>query len=71
MLNQPFVDGNKRTAYLALVAFLRRNGRPFTGDRLALAQELVAVLTRTDDLDAATARLEAWLRPHVASAGDR
>jgi death-on-curing protein len=27
--NHPFVDGNKRMAFLAMTAFLRRNGVPF------------------------------------------
>jgi death on curing protein len=63
--NQPYVDGNKRTAYMAALVFLRRNGRPFTGDYLAMARELGAVATRTDSLDAATGRFESWLREHT------
>ena len=63
--NQPYVDGNKRTAYIATVVFLRVNGTPLTGDRLAMARELEAVATRTDSLDAATDRFEAWLREHL------
>lgn len=63
--NQPFIDGNKRTGYLAATTFLRVNGRPFTGEPLDLARELEAVATRTDSLDAATARFEAWLRAHT------
>jgi death-on-curing protein len=27
--NHPFVDGNKRIAFIAMVAFLRKNGVPF------------------------------------------
>ncbi len=60
--NQPYVDGNKRTAYIAMLVFLRVNGLPFQGDYLALARELEAVATRTDSLDAATRRFEEWLR---------
>lgn len=63
--NQPFVDGNKRTGYIAAVTFLRVNGRPFTGDPLDLAKELEAVATRTDSLDEAIARFEQWLREHI------
>lgn len=63
--NQPFIDGNKRTAYMAAVTFLRVNGCPFTGEPLDLARELETVATRTDSLDAATARFEAWLREHI------
>ena len=63
--NQPYVDGNKRTAYIAVLVFLRRNGRPYEGDYLALAQQLEAVATRTDSLEAATGRFEGWLREHT------
>jgi death on curing protein len=67
--NQPYVDGNKRTGYIAALVFLRRNGHPFTGDYLEMAQQLEAVATRTDSLDAATGRLENWLRERVAPTG--
>jgi death-on-curing protein len=63
--NQPYVDGNKRTGYIAAVVFLRRNGQPFTGDRLELAHQLEAIARRTDSLAAATGRFEAWLREHI------
>ena len=36
---QAFLDGNKRTAYLALNTFLRMNGLTYIGDRLALARQ--------------------------------
>ena len=62
---QAFVDGNKRTAFIAALVFLRRNGHPFQGDRLEFAKQLEAVAERTDTLEAATARFEAWLRQHV------
>ena len=63
--NQPYVDGNKRTAYIAAQVFLRVNGSPFAGEPLDMARELEAVATRTDSLDAATGRFEAWLRAHT------
>lgn len=59
---QAFLDGNKRTAYAALDVFLRLNSRLFDGNPLALAQQLEAVAERSDSLDAATERFEAWLR---------
>lgn len=65
--SQAFLDGNKRTAFGALRAFLGANGFTFSGDSLHVAEQLEAVATRTDSLDAATARFEAWLRDHVAS----
>jgi death-on-curing protein len=39
--NHPFVDGNKRVAFVALVAFLRLNGVPFRPDP---AEATVAIL---------------------------
>jgi death-on-curing protein len=59
-----FVHGNKRTAYIAGLTFLRANGRriKLDNDGLALARELERVSERTDSLEAATDRFEAWLR---------
>ena len=37
---QAFVDGNKRTGYMALIRFLDLNGFVFTGDGLHLAKYL-------------------------------
>ncbi len=65
---QAFIDGSKRTAYIAALVFLRVNGRPYTGDYLELAQQLEAVAMRTDSLEAATRRFEDWLRPRVGPA---
>src|SRR3954447_6424072 len=64
--NQPFLDGNKRTAYIALTVFLRVNGSPFGGDRMELAAQIEALGTRTDSLEAATERLEVCLRTNTA-----
>jgi death-on-curing protein len=63
--SQAFLDGNKRTAFGALRAFLGANGLTFSGESLPVAEELEAVATRSDSLDAATARFEAWLRERV------
>lgn len=63
---QTFLDGNKRTAFAVLDVFLRLNGRLYEGDAIALAQQLESIATRTDSLEAATARFEAWLREHVS-----
>ncbi len=62
---QAFVDGNKRTAYASLDVFLRLNGLMYVGEPIALAEQLEAVATRDDSLDAATERFEAWLREWV------
>lgn len=63
---QAFLDGNKRTAYVCCEVFLDINGVALTGSPLEMAQELIAVAERDDDLTAATARFEAWLRDHFA-----
>jgi death-on-curing protein len=62
---QAYVDGNKRTAYMAALVFLRLNGQEFRGDYLELAKQLERVAERTDSLEAATERFETWLRVHV------
>lgn len=64
---QAFVDGNKRTAYASLDVFLRLNGLMYIGEPIALAQQLEAVASREDSLDAATDRFEAWLRERVGT----
>jgi death-on-curing protein len=60
--NQPFLDGNRRTALYSLIAFLRLNGHDFAGDPLDLARQLIVVAERTDSLEEATARFAAWVR---------
>jgi antitoxin component of MazEF toxin-antitoxin module len=59
---EPFVDGNERTAYAVAGSFLRVNGYLYDGGPIAFAKQLEAVDERTDSLDAATDRFEAWLR---------
>lgn len=63
--NQPFVDGNKRTAFAACDLFLRMNGHAFAGDPLELAQRLEMVAERAGRLDEATDSFEHWLRGTV------
>jgi death-on-curing protein len=64
---QAYVDGNKRTAYIATVVFLEWNGARVEADPLALARQLELVAERSDSLDAATRRFEDWLRQHVVT----
>lgn len=64
--NQPFLDGNKRTALYSLIVFLRANGLDYTGDRFDIADQLVAVAERADSLEEATARFAAWVRERTA-----
>lgn len=63
--NQPFVDGNKRTAIVLADVFLRVNGLQYGGEPIHFAKQLEAVAERTDSLDAATDRFEAWLRENT------
>lgn len=54
---QAFVDGNKRTAFLAADVFLRANGCLFAGDPLEMARQLEALATQRGRADWATLRL--------------
>ncbi len=55
----PFLDGNKRTAYLTLNTFLRINGLLYTGDRLELARQFEQLAERLNDSDEAIVAFEA------------
>jgi len=62
---QAFVDGNKRTALIAMDTFLEENGTLFIGDDLMVMDHLVQIAEEIDDRDGATDRFEAWLRTNV------
>ena len=68
---QAFLDGNKRTAYLALNTFLRMNGLTYSGDRLALARQFEQFAERSNEPDEAVEAFEAWLRQYVQSRPER
>ncbi|HWA62712.1 MAG TPA: type II toxin-antitoxin system death-on-curing family toxin [Caulobacteraceae bacterium] len=61
--NHPFVDGNKRVAFLALGLFLRVNGLELTADPADAARVMFAVAAGTLDQSALTA----WIRTHARS----
>ena len=63
--NQPFLDGNKRTALFSLLMFLAINGLSYTGDRYAIADQLIAVAEREGSLETATEAFAAWLRERL------
>ena len=65
---QPFLDGNKRTAFLAADVFLRANGCLFTGSPLELAEQLEAAAVHEGSQDEAVAGLAEWLRQRCADA---
>jgi death-on-curing protein len=62
---QVFVDGNKRTALIAMDVFLRGNGYIFTGDDLVVTEHLERIAEQINDREGATDRFEAWLRDNV------
>jgi death on curing protein len=68
---QAFLDGNKRTAYLTLNAFLRMNGLRYSGDRLALARQFEQVAEHSRQPDEAIDAFEAWLREYVQPHAER
>jgi death-on-curing protein len=63
--NQPFLDGNKRTAYVVMNTFLELNGYVVDAPPLDIARELVRVAERTGELDAASADFAAWIRERL------
>ncbi len=56
--NQAFVDGNKRVAFIAMVAFLRKNGVRFQPDQ-AQATAIMLALAAGEVSEASLAR---WIR---------
>ncbi len=61
--NHPFVDGNKRAAYAALILFLALNGRRLVADKVDAITTMFAVAAGDIDIDA----LAVWLRDNTAS----
>lgn len=63
--NQPFIDGNRRTAFVALELFLRLNGCVFTaGDAEAVVMMLAMATGELPDNE-----LTVWVHLHTAPAG--
>jgi death-on-curing protein len=63
--NHPFVDGNKRTAFVALELFLRLNGGVFTvGDAEAVVMTLAMAAGELPDDE-----FTSWVRLHTAPEG--
>ncbi|MFB7343834.1 type II toxin-antitoxin system death-on-curing family toxin [Streptomyces sp. NPDC055051] len=61
-VNHPFVDGNKRTAWLSCVTFLAMNGVQLRPDIDAAERLVIAVATgETDDVAAITDGLRALI----------
>lgn len=64
-LAHAFIDGNKRTALLAGRTFLGLNGAALEREPLEFAEAILALVNRPDSLEAATDRLEAWIRARL------
>ena len=60
--NHPFIDGNKRTAYVAMELFLTLNGAELTADDASATLTQLAVAAGDIDEPA----LAQWLREHSA-----
>lgn len=56
--NHPFLDGNKRTAFVAAYVFLHINGLRLTADEVDAAQQMLALASG----DLSEARFADWLR---------
>ena len=63
--NYPFIDGNKRTAYVALRTFLVLNGT----DVVALPEEKYAAMLRLAEGHQTAPEFAVWLRAHLRTKG--
>ena len=63
--NHPFIDGNKRTAYVALELFLALNGHSFMATDADAVLTMLAMAAGDLDDDA----FIAWTRRHAVSRG--
>ena len=64
--NQPLVDGNKRTAWLATVTFANLNGWNIE----ATAEDVVVVMLRLAAHEIGVAEIAEWLRDRARPKGD-
>lgn len=61
--NHPFVDGNKRTAVLAMAAWLLREGLGVEAERGELRELAVAIATHEMSVE----MVAGWLERHTAA----
>lgn len=59
--NHPFVDGNKRSAFMAVGLFLRLNSRRLRVDQVEAVTAIVALAAGTLD----EVEFAAWIRSHL------
>ena len=60
VLNHPFVDGNKRTAWEAMHTFVEENGYSLR----AGPDEIVELMLRIEDKSLAVEQIAKWLKEH-------
>lgn len=60
ILNHPFVDGNKRTAFTAGVRFLKVNGIKFQAEQKAIIDFVLAIEKKEESLK----EIATWLKKH-------
>ena len=60
--NHPFVDGNKRAAFQAMILFLALNGRPLRADKVEAIRTMLSVAASEIGID----DLADWLRRSTA-----
>lgn len=63
--NQPFLDGNKRTAFIAMVTFLELNGFKINAESLHIAKQLEQVAERSRELEHASQEFTTWIRERL------
>lgn len=61
--NYPFVDGNKRAAYQALILFLALNSTPLRADKVDAIKTMLGVAAGQIGID----MLAAWIRANSAA----
>jgi death-on-curing protein len=62
--NHPFIDGNKRTAFLTAYVFLRKNGLSFTASEPEVVETFLALAAGKLSED----QLGDWIQVHTGSA---
>jgi death-on-curing protein len=60
--NHPFVDGNKRAAFMSIGLFLERNGLHLRADKAAAARMMFGIASG----DIGEGELASWIRDHIS-----
>jgi death-on-curing protein len=60
--NHPFVDGNKRAAFLAIYVFVAKNGHRLVADKVDATRTIFALASG----DLGEEGLASWIRAHLA-----